>query len=902
MPALKQKPSDEILATKLNPPLVPADIIDRPHLCERLEKNALRPLTLISAPAGYGKSTLAAQWIETSSLPAAWISLGESDNDPRRFLQYIVAAVRSHESKACAEIHALLGAQELPPSDVLGKLLSNDLERVSKPFVLVLDDYHLITNPDIHDLLDGVLRHPPKSLHLAIVTRRDPPFSLVTMMAHGLVSEIRETDLQFDEVETVEVLKRAADIRLDEDGITRIMDEIEGWITGLRLFCLAAEKGVDPKVFLLGIKGGASHIQDYLVEQVFARQDPELQECLLKTSILDRFCAPLCEAICGHTPGKETAKGKITGQRFIEIVAEAKLFGIQLDPGGKWIRYHHLFQALLLSHLQRKWDSKDIAALHRRAAKWFAAENLIDEALKHAAAAGDNELAADIIEDARFDALNEDKWPLLGKWLDSLPPGIENSRAHLLMGRAYVLIHSIRIDELPQILERVVELEGETPSDPILLGEIEFFRGILTFFLGDIKASKKHFAAALRTTPEINWECRAESEYFSNVVLHLEGQPAKAINGLNEAIKRNESRNLFYQTRLVFGLSFVNALSGNWPESFRAAEHLLEFALPNDFAYAVAWSGYMKAIASVQMLDLEEANRGFEFGYERRYIKNRRAAIDCLFGRALCRQLQGKADEADECLQEAREFAFWTGDPANLDIVDSGRARIALLRGDIDVAYRWLAGYHHKPFMPVRMFFLEFPEMTVCQVLVARGTPLSLKQASVKLEQLENESREFHHYCHLVPILVMKSLISYKSGEKRDALDILAEAVKLSWPGRWILPFIEGGAPVAELLTELPKNHEWGGFVTNTLARFDLDNPPRQQSAEGADEVLVEPLTNRELDVLELICERDRDKEIAERLFISTSTVKTHLTHIYGKLGVNNRREAAKEAKRLGLV
>lgn len=904
IPGTVREKSDWLLTTKLNPPLIRSDIVDRPQLLVQLEQDIGRPLTLITAPAGYGKSTLAAQWLHTSSLPGVWISLDEGDNDTRIFLSYVVAAVRRLESNACVRIHDLLDAPLLPPSDILAKLLVNSLEEISQPFLLVIDDYHLVTDQDVNDLLIRLLQHPPRSLHLVIVTRRDPPFPLVTMKSRGLAVEIREADLQFDVADTGQVLERVGDIHLDEDGLARVMDEIEGWITGLRLFCLAVEKGEDPKVYLFGMSGGANHVQDYLVEQVLSHQTPEMKDWLLKSSLLDRFCASLCEAVCNDSPGKKDGKRAMNGRKFMETVTEEKLFGIQLEAGGEWNRYHHLFQALLCSHLQRKWSPNDIATLHRRAAQWFGDQGLIEEGLKHAQAAGDSELAADIIEDARLEMMKIDKWHRLGKWLDSLPSTIENSRPHLLMSRAYVLLHSIRVEEIPALLEKVVALEGESPLDPMLAGELDFFRGVITLFMGEVESSQQHLKAALRTVPATNLECSATSEMYSCVVLHLNGQGDQGVQTLQAAIQRNEPRSPFYHARLVFGLSFIHAVAGHWPGSFGAAERLVNFARTNDLVFAIAWGAYMQGNASLQMLDLEETERSFSQVFEMRYILNPRATTDGLVGLALCRQIQGREAEADHCLQQVRKFAHWTGNPAYLDFVDSGVARVDLLRGNGDSAARWLAAFHGKPDVPVKIFFLEYPEITACRVLIAKGTQESLAQAATEFERLEEESRRFHHDCQLVPVLVMKSVLAFKQNRLEDALSILAEAVSLAWPGRWILPFIEGGAPVAELLAQLPENPEWGSFVPQTLARFAPAVQPRsvQPVANQTEEALIEGLTNRETDVLTLVCERLYDKEIADRLGIATATVKTHLTRVYGKLGVSNRREAARKAKRLNLV
>ena len=905
MPDINPKQSDWILSTKLNPPLIRADIVNRPQLLSQLERDVNRSLTLIAAPAGYGKSTLAAQWLEASSLPGVWVSLDEADNDLRIFISYIVAAVRRIAPNSCTRIYDLLDAPRLPPPDILAKLLANDFEEIELPFLLVLDDYHLMTETDIHDLLNRLLQHPPRSLHLVIVTRRDPPFPLVKMKACGQAAEIRESDLQFDATETEHVLEKVGAICLDEQGLGRVMQEIEGWITGLRLFCLALSQGGDPQMYLFGLSGRAIQAQDYLIDQVLSHQLPEIQECLLKTSILDRFSGPLCEAICKIPQGKDADKLMMDGRKFMDILTEEKLFGIHLEPSSEWIRYHHLFRDLLYNRLQRKWDPKDIAALHGRAARWFAGKGLIEEGLKHAKAAGDSEMAACIIEDARLEALNTDKWPRLAKWLDGLPPDIENNRPHLLMCRAYVLMQSLRIAEITEILNKIVKIVGSTPSEPMIAGELAFFRGIVCFFTGEITESKHYFAVALSTLPNSNIECRAEAEYFSYVVIHIDGKHKKAVQSLQAAIQRNKPHSPFYKTRLVFGLSFVHALAGHWPDSLNAAIHLMEFTQPKNLSYALAWSHYMQGNASLQMANFQAADRAFATVFEMRYMKNLRAVVDALAGYALSLQFQGRLSEAEERLNEATEFAYWTGDPLHLDVVESCRARIALLRGNKDAACRWQASCQDKPDLSVKLFFLEYPQITICRVLVSLGTKQCLKQATSKLEMLESESRQFHHDCQLVPVLVLKSLLSLKDDRRQEAMDILAEAVDLSWTGRWILPFIEGGQTIVELLKQLPSNPIWGGFVSQVVAHHDSHSPlvEHNKPTQGfVDDTLITNLTNRETDVMVLLCDRMYDKEIADRLAISTATVKTHLTRIYRKLGVANRREAATKAKQHGLV
>ena len=377
-----------LIRTKLYRPSVPLDVVGRDRLFQLMGRAFEVPLTLVSAPAGYGKSVLVAQWAEHCEHPVAWLSLDEDESDLRLFLQYLVAAVHTVAEGACRATEELLQATELPPPSVLAGHLLNDFEALGQPLAIVLDDYHRIQiSSPVHDLIGRLLEHPPSSVCLVLVTRRDPPLPFMSLLAGNQVAEVRLEDLRFTGGETAEFLSATAEAELaiSDEALANLQQQVEGWAAGLRLVILALRHAVDPESLLGGLRGGLPQTRAYLFREALSGLSPEDRDWLLRSSILDRFCAPLLEAVC--CPDGASAHPELTGRKFLDLIQRNNLFTVALDTEGEWFRYHHLFQDLLQRQLRETSSSEDIASLHLRAAEWFESEGLIDEALKHTLAA-----------------------------------------------------------------------------------------------------------------------------------------------------------------------------------------------------------------------------------------------------------------------------------------------------------------------------------------------------------------------------------------------------------------------------------------------------------------------------------------------------------------------------------
>ena len=406
-----------LLCTKLHQPPVTVDLVPRPELLAWLDRYRSQPFTLYTAPAGYGKTTLVSSWIEMSSRPTAWLSLDEQDNDLALFLPYVIAAIRTRFPDACQPTLALLKASSLPPLSVLVRRLSSDLDGLAQDVTLVLDDYHVIHEMAIHNLLSELLRHPPRTLHLVVVTRRDPPFALATLRARAQMTEIRQQDLRFTVGETAAFLKQMTGSEVADTVAAALTDKTEGWVTGLRLVALSLGQQGNVDLLLQDLPENVPYITEYLMAEVLLQQPPEIQDFLLQTSILNRLCGPLCDAVRGETgPASNGLKAcKPNGQAILDHLYKENLFLIPLSHAPQWYRYHHVFQAFLQNQLQRRHHSDAIATLHVRASRWFTDHAFIEEALRYALVAGNMPYVVQMAEAHRGEMTNHEPWQSLAR-------------------------------------------------------------------------------------------------------------------------------------------------------------------------------------------------------------------------------------------------------------------------------------------------------------------------------------------------------------------------------------------------------------------------------------------------------------------------------------------------------
>jgi len=893
-----------ILRTKLHRPPVTEDLVCRTRLHERMDLGQQTPLTLVSAPAGYGKSMLVSQWVETSKESCAWLSLDVDDSDLAKFVSYLLASARSLFPNVCPQTESLITAPEQPSIKVLGGYLVNELDVVETPFTFALDNYHRITAwSEVHDLLRFLLEYPPLPLRLVVMTRHEPPLPMATLRARDRVTEISMQDLRFTQTETSEFLERTADLTPSAEALANLQHHTEGWAVALRLVALHLRQLDDPDGFLKELHGGIQHTQEYLLEEVMARLSPEMREWLLKTSILDRFCPDLCNAVCATGDSQDAAD--IDGPQFVEVVMSSNLFAVSLDARGEWYRYHHLFQALLHEQLERHSSSEEIKALHLRACEWFEQRGLIEEAIHHALAAGDPGSAATIIERHRHDELDRDRWYVVKRWIDLLPEEIRERRASLLVAQVRPLFEQHRLLEIPPLLERIGSFLDTETVDESVLGELDFYSGFLLIWLmGDAEAALDLLDNARKRIPSSQRLLAAEVELYHALARQMIGQGSSAVDSIENTIRTVSSPGAVTLSHLVGAQTFISLLSGDLAATTNSAHRLISVAEQDRNTFCDTWGPYTLANAHLQSYRLDEALQGFSVLVEKRDSLPKKAVIEGLAGLVLTQQAMNRPSEARAAQRQLLDFSRDTGDPQNVLVAESCRARLSLLLGDTTSAGQWaqLARVeHHAPSM---LFFLESPSLTQARVQIAVGRNEELGSVFEGLAELRRQVEALNNAYQAIEIMILQATALEALGRVDEALVILEESLTLGGPSGWIRPYLEPGPPVVRLLQRL---HERGGPLTSVepvlaAAEAAVERAYAARAQGRKNRRAAAALTNRELEILELLAQRMRDKEIAARLFISPQTVNSHLRNIYQKLEVTDRRQAVARANDMGIL
>ena len=891
---------DSIIRTKLHPPPVTPDLIPRTRLLEQFEKQKKQPLTLVSAPAGYGKSTLASSWLESCNCPGAWYSLDEEDNDLRQFLTYFLAAVHSIFPNEAESTQSLLDAPNLPPIPILTRHLLNDLEEIDEPFILVLDDYHRIREKSVHDLIAGILEHPPKSMHLVLLTRRDPALPLSNLRGRGMVHEVTTGMLRFTAEETVQFFEQALGLAINAHQVENLEKQLEGWAAGMRLIAHSVEDSRDLERILESLPADFPSIFDYLGTEVLSRQPAPYLNLLLETSLFERFCAPLCDAI--NPPAEGNQKGAIDGNEFLEWLRRTNLFIIHLDQRQHWLRYHHTFQHLLRINLEQSFTPEEINLMHTRASNWFAQQGLFEEAIHHAILAGDMDGAAQIAEENRMAALDDDQLFILQKWLSHFPEEVIQRRPGLLMIRAWVLFHSFKRKSIPPIIEAVESILDKFPPDNMINGEIAFFHGHYLMLQNNGRQSLNCLQSALSIIPEKYTELRGETEISYGLASQMQNQTTEALETLYNLLNNQAPDSTLRKTRLRGALTFMYIISGDLDKAEEENRRLCDLALKSEYEYAGVWSTYLNGLICYHRNDLASAISHFSLAVEKKHILFTRAAVDSMAGLVYARYASGQKEEAESAMQFLLEYAAGLDDPDYTMIAQACRMRLSIMQGNMKSRTKSLS---ECPPAENMLFWLEIPAVSFCRMLLIEGSRESLKKAEEKLQELKELNVNNHNIIQNIYITVLQALCLNKRHRTEEAVETLRLACDLAEKGNILRPFVDMGAAAPELLHRLRKNNRYADFINRILAAIHTGQSGVNRTAAispSGHQPLIEPLTKRELETLALLSQGMSKKEIATQLFISPETVKSHLKNIYMKLAVGNRREAVEKAVAVGIL
>ncbi len=896
--------SNALIHTKLHRPPLPRDLVERPRLTDLLNTPTLPPLILISAPAGYGKSTLAKCLVETLDLPTAWLSLDEHDNDLGEFLRYLLAAVRTIFPDGMPETQAMLLSARLPPLSVVAKNLINELDQLEKPFLLVFDDYHVIESQPIHDLLNEILLHPPRPLHLVLSTRMDPPLALITLRASSQVFEFRTQDLRFTPDETQRLFGIMLGENLDKAAIDEVDAQAEGWVTGLRLAALAMRHRIGRDSLEGELSLQNRYVTEYLISEILAKQAAVLSDCMLKTSITNRFCADLCQAVC--FPISEHAQDRrrsadFNGAQFVDWLSKSNLFVIPLDDQHKWFRYHHLFQDFLQQELYRRISQQEIAELHMATGSWFARNSLIEEALYHYLAVGDHMPAIQLIARNRYQLMNATQWPRLERWLNFFSDEVIKISAELWMLKTWLVYHKGQFSELPRFLQQLAVILENDPlqaAENGLEGEISSLRSLVAYHQGDAQQAVFQAQRALDLLPAELWIVRILARTYLGGAYLLQGEEYKAYHTFYDAFEKEQVQDKTFKATLLMTACNFHWLTADLKNMSQAAKQCIAISQETGQEQILGFGNYQLGRVRYQQNKLSSAEELFTSVVSRPFLNYGIAHTNSACGLAMTYQALGKETEAQQVAEEAVAFLLETGNTSQLPLIQALQAELALMQGRISHARPWIEKLDpHLPLTPMPWFLA--PHLSLVKVWLAENTSSSLDKAAELLSQMHEYLVSTHNNRFLIETIALQAILMGMRGDESGALVVLENALRLAQPGGFIRIFADLGPQMARLLSQLKADKSLQGYVNQILSAF---SGSQRSAISMSQEGPLESLTNRELQILELLADRLTNKEIAARLVISPGTVKGHTIKIYQKLDVKNRRQAVEKAITLGIL
>ncbi len=909
-----------LLETKLYVPQSPRRLVLRPRLSERLDGGAASKLMLVSAPAGFGKTTLLAEWLGTEPAgpgsPAgersvAWVSLDRGDNQPASFWTYLISALQTVAPGVGASALALLQAAPPAPITTVLTTLLNDLGGLGHDIVLVLDDYHVVDAAEVQEGMVFLLDHVPPRLHLVIAGRADPALPLARLRARGELVEVRAADLRFTPEEAVAYLNGVMGLQLTAADVAALEGRTEGWIAALQLAALSMQGRDDVAGFIAGFAGDARYVVDYLVEEVLQRQSDRVQSFLLQTSVLDRLSGPLCDAVTGDGGGKA----------MLESLDRGNLFLVPLDDRRRWYRYHHLFADVLRARLLDEQPDV-VPALHRRASDWYEANGERAVAIDHALAAGDFDRAADLVELAAPALQRLRQEGMLRRWMEALPdaqirmrPVLSNDYVGSFMSTGQIE----GVEPYLRVAERwldAMSVEGggpqDRPPDMVVVDE-DRFRALPTsvavhragqaLALGDRAGCITHAGRALDLAGPDDHLGRAAASALIGLASWGNGDVAAAQAGYVESWRyMQRAGHIADVLGLAITLGDLQIVQGRLGDAMRTYEQALRLAAEQDGRVLRGTADMYVGMAALHRergdlpaateLLLRSQDLGEHLGLPQNPHRWRVAM-------ARVREAEGDLEAAVDLLDDAERV--YAGDfSPNVRPIPAMRARVWLAQGRLGEAVAWVAAQRLSDEDDLS-YLREFEHVTLARVLLAQCSRQRVEGPGRRvvglLGRLLQAAERGARTGSVIEILVLQALAHRIRGDAAAALLSLERAVTLAEPEGYVRVFVDEGPPVAALLKEAANRGTATDYVQLLLTALG-ETEARPSGAPG----LIEPLSGRELDVLRLLRTDLGGPDIARELMVSLNTVRTHTKNIYSKLGVNNRRAAVRRAEELALL
>ncbi len=908
-----------LLQTKLHAPPPRPRLVVRPSIADKLHEGLSQPLTVICAPAGFGKTTLISQWIAQTADAVAWLALDDDDNDPVRFFTYFLAALQAVQPTLGVAAQELF-ATSPPPLKSTFTLLLNDLATLTAPLALILDDFHVITTPAIHEALTFLVDHLPPFCHLVLTTRVDPPLPLARWRVRNQLTEIRTDDLRFNHEAAAAFLNEVMGLTLTGDEIDTLEARTEGWIAGLQLAALSMRGRDDIAGFIQAFSGSHRHVLSYLVEEVLNRCSAETLDFLLQTSILERLSAALCDAVTGRSDS----------QRLLEKFEEDNLFLIPLDDARQWYRYHHLFAEVLRQGLQQRFSAAFVANLHQRASTWHQRAALMDEAIHHALAAPAFEQAATLVEEVALTMILHSEFTRLRSWLAALPEAEIGVRPLLTLYLLYIRGHSDRDAAQLAAVEALLAAD-ETKRTPKVQGLIAITRTRLLREAGDLAGAIAISQQALDHLPAQEPLLRARITLNLAIVHYLQGELSAAAQLLPETITTGDTARLIGPLPTIYLKVQILRAQGHLYEALRLCQDGLALITRYNWQEFPA-SGFLYVALGELLRERNEHSAAAE--YLERGIQLGQAGGHhhiLIIGQlwlAWLRQAEGNMAGSQEAIRTALHLVqqhevsrFWP-----LPAASCTQARLWIAQGNLVAANRWAQSSGLNETETQFSYLDEAAYVTLARLRIAEG---KLADAESLLLHLHQTVTVAGRNGSLIEILILQAITYAGQHQREKARSVLTQALRLAEPEGYIRLFVDEGEAVRVLITDFRlaiSDVTLANYIDQLLTAFvrqsgDMDDelPTIQLETSPATTIvhnkpfdvaqdkskivnLVEPLSDRELEVLQLVAAGLSNRQIAEQLIITVGTVKTHINHIFSKLAVQSRTQAIVRGQECGLL
>jgi LuxR family maltose regulon positive regulatory protein len=876
---------ETLLKTKVCVPQTRSGMVLRTRLMERFKACLNSGLVLISAPAGFGKTTLLAQWAsgDQPRPRVAWVSLDEGDNDPVRFWSYLVASVQTLRPSAGKIALDLLHSSPPAPAESVVTALINDLSTESGAFTIVLDDYHAVTNKAIHNGIIFLLEHLPFSLHLVIATRADPPLPLARFRGKGLMMEIGADELRFTRDEAARFFDEVDKPRLSREQVEALNTRTEGWAVGLKMAALSARQREDLSSFIRDFTGSQRYVLDYLVEEVLNRQAKEVRDFLLNTSILERLCAPLCDYVTGYD----------TGRKMLPELERENLFLIPLDESREWYRYEHLFADFLRHQLGVASGDERVRSLHGRAGRWHEDNGFPDEAISHYLAAHDWERAIGLIDANSDRKFRNGEFLTVVNWMKKMPEDKWHDDLRLCHAYAVALMSTVQLDAADAILDHIEASAANHGID--LRGSSISLRCMIDFFRGDVSRAMELGEQALESLPPDSGDARSGTGLILagvrlNMDLYREAEALFSM-ALREARTVHNDNNT---AAALAGLGLIHTISGNLHKAGESYRQALEIAGHPLFAIR---SHNGLELVLYERNDLEQAE--YHLGCTIELARNigniaLQALVWAYYEMARIRLVRGDENGFNDSITSADGLVRNNDTPQNRAVQAANYIRMALLHNDLDLIAKWKTQLLESG-ERLNFFHRHIP----IRLKIIRGHKA---EANRQLQVMYEKAAETGAGHSMITARVYQSLIA---PEADRAVTLLGEALTMAEPEGYVRIFVDEGRLLEPILQRAALQGITPDYAGRLLDVIKAEKTLQQKVKAGQTKVAVTSsflMSERELEVLQLLAEGLSNQEIADTLIISLNTVKTHTRHIYDKLDVNERSRAIARARELRLL